>query len=76
MGFSKMCPPAMTYFAVSSIIVILTFLTNFNFIFLIANELFNLIYASILNMICKNDYMVVSWALAFIPFITILMYRI
>jgi hypothetical protein len=68
MDISKLCTPAMIYFVISFIVLILTSFSNFNVMSLLIKLLFILFWSWILNYLCSSGLTIVSWILVILPF--------
>ena len=68
MNFSKLCSPAMIYFVLAMIALIIGFFTNFSIISLLVNGFFIMIWAWFLNFLCSKGYKTISWILVILPF--------
>ena len=69
MNFSKLCTPAMIYFVISVITLVIGVFTNFHIISLLIKGLFILVWTWFLNYLCKKGYSVISWILVILPFL-------
>ena len=69
MNFSKLCTPAMIYFVLSVITLVIGVFTNFHILSLLIKGLFILVWTWFLNYLCKKGYSVISWILVILPFL-------
>ena len=69
MNFSKLCTPAMIYFVLSVITLVIGVFTNFHIISLLIKGLFILVWTWFLNYLCKKGYSIISWILVILPFL-------
>jgi hypothetical protein len=69
MNFSKLCTPAMIYFVVAVITLVIGVFTNFHILSLLIKGLFILVWTWFLNYLCKKGYSVISWILVLLPFL-------
>lgn len=69
MRISDLCTPAMLYFVISIIMLIIGVFTNFNIMTLLIKGFFILVWSWILNFLCRNDLGIISWILVILPFV-------
>lgn len=69
MRVSDLCTPAMLYFVISTILLVIGVFTNFNIMTLIIKGFFILLWSWILNLLCSNGLGIISWILVLLPFI-------
>ena len=69
----KMCAPAMLYFVVALIVLIINFLKTFSFGYLIVTFIVIMLWSWFLNFLCNSGFSFISWILVIIPFLTFLM---
>ena len=67
--FGKYCTPAQLYLVLAVLGLILTFMQNFRLLTLIVNGFFVVIWAWILNWLCRKGLTAISWILVLLPFI-------
>ncbi len=72
MNISELCTPAMIYFALSSIFLILSGFSHFNVVSIVIQFLFILLWSWSLNYLCKTGFTIVSWILIILPFFGIM----
>jgi len=65
----KFCTPAQLYLFFAVISILLGFLANFKFVTLLVNTFFVLVWAWILDWLCRKGVGVISWILVLLPFI-------
>ena len=68
-NFGKYCTPAQLYLILAGISLISAFLRDFRVITLIVNAIFVILWAWILNWLCRKDLGIVSWILVLLPFV-------
>ena len=66
--FSKYCTPAQLYLVLAAISLLSGFLKNFSLITLLSNAVFVVIFAWILNFLCRKGLTSLSWILVLLPF--------
>lgn len=66
---SGICVPAQVYLILSILLLLAGAYYNFSILTLFVKVVFIGIWTWILNLLCKSDYMVLSWILALLPFI-------
>lgn len=67
--FGKYCTPAQLYLVLAAIGLIGTFMQNFRLITLLVNLFFVVIWAWVLNFLCRKGLTAISWVLVLLPFI-------
>lgn len=68
MSISKLCTPAMLYFVLSVIAIIMAIFTNFQPMSILVKILWVLFYTWFLNFLCDKGYTAISWFLVLLPF--------
>ena len=68
MKVSELCTPAMIYFLISAITLIISIFTNFNIMSLLIKGFFIIVWSIFLNYLCSKGYKIVSWVLLILPF--------
>lgn len=68
MSISKLCTPAMLYFVLSVITIIMAIFTNFQPMSILVKTLWILFYTWFLNFLCNKGYTAISWFLVLLPF--------
>jgi hypothetical protein len=68
----KMCAPAMLYFVVAIIVLMINFLRTFSFGYLIVTLIIIMLWSWFLNFLCNMGFSLISWILVVIPFLTFL----
>lgn len=68
MKISELCTPAMIYFLISAITLIISIFTNFNIMSLLIKGFFIIVWSIFLNYLCSKGYKIVSWVLLILPF--------
>ena len=66
--FSKYCTPAQLYLVLAAISLLSAFLKDFSVITLVANAVFVVLFAWILNFLCRKGLKTLSWVLVLLPF--------
>jgi hypothetical protein len=69
MDFSKLCTPAMIYFVLSIIALMMSVFTSFNIMSLLIKGFFIIVWSLFLNYLCKSGFSVISWILILFPLI-------
>jgi len=69
MNFSKLCTPAMIYFVLSVIALIMSVFTSFNIMSLFVKGFFIIVWSFFLNYLCKSGFTAISWILVLLPLI-------
>ena len=69
MNFSKLCTPAMIYFVLSMIGLLMSIFTNFNIMSLLVKGFFIIVWSFFLNYLCTTGFSSISWILVFLPLI-------
>ncbi len=67
MDYSKLCTPALIYFVVSFVYLLIYSLSNFSIASIIINTLAIILWSLLLNFLCSNGYSFVSWLLLIFP---------
>jgi hypothetical protein len=70
MNLPTLCTPALIYFVISLILLIVNSIKGFNIISFLTKGLFIILWSLLLNFICNMGLSIVSWILVFLPFIT------
>ncbi len=68
-NFAKYCTPAQLYLVLAGISLIAAFLQNFRVATLFVSGIFVVLWAWILNWICRSGVPTISWALVLLPII-------
>ena len=69
----KMCTPAMLYFVVAIIALIINFLQTFNLGMLLITFIIIMLWSWFLNFLCNMGFSFISWLLIIVPFLTYLL---
>ena len=69
MNFSKLCSPAMIYFVLSVIALMMSVFTSFNIMSLVIKGFFIIVWSLFLNYLCKSGFTAISWILVLLPLI-------
>jgi hypothetical protein len=69
MNFSKLCTPAMIYFVLSVIALMMSVFTSFNIMSLVIKGFFIIVWSFFLNYLCKSGFTAISWILVLLPLI-------
>ena len=67
--FAKYCTPSQIYLIIAGLGLITAFLRDFRIMTLIVNALFVILWAWILNFLCKKGFTAISWILVLLPFV-------
>ena len=73
MNFSDLCTPAMIYFVISIITLVISIFSSFNIMSIIIKGIFIMLWAWLLNFLCSKGFTIVSWILVILPFLTMIM---
>lgn len=68
MYLSNLCAPALVYFIISLMYLIINSLTNFNIISIIVSILFIILWSLLLNLLCDMGYSIIAWLILILPF--------
>lgn len=68
MDFSNLCTPALIYFTISIIYLLIHTLTNFNITSIITNTVFIILWSLLLNYLCSIGFTTLSWIIIILPF--------
>jgi hypothetical protein len=69
MKLSQLCTPAMIYFVLSVLSLVISAFYQLNIASILFQLLFIALWTWILNYFCKMGYSVLSWVIVFFPFI-------
>jgi hypothetical protein len=69
MKLSQLCTPAMIYFVLSVISLVISAFYQLNIASILFQLLFIALWTWLLNFICEAGYTVLSWVIVFFPFI-------
>jgi len=69
MGISSLCTPAMIYFVIAIIYLIINIFTSFNIMSMVIRLLVILVWTWLLNFLCTKGFTVISWLLIIVPFL-------
>ena len=67
--FAKYCTPAQIYLVLALIGIVAGFMKNFRVITLITHSVFVVLFAWILNFLCRKGFTAISWILVLLPFV-------
>ena len=67
--FAKYCTPAQIYLVLALIGIVAGFMKNFRVITLITHSVFGVLFAWILNFLCRKGFTAISWILVLLPFV-------
>ena len=76
MKFPKLCLPAMIYFVISIIVLVMNFYSKHNIMILILKLFSTFIWSWILNLLCKKGLGILSWIFIVLPFAIMMYYKI
>ena len=68
MSISKLCSPAMLYFVLASISIVIAIFTKFQPLSIMVKILWVLFWTWFLNFLCNKGYTGISWFLVLLPF--------
>lgn len=71
--FKHLCTPAMVYFVLSMITILLALLNRMSALSIIIKLFFVLLWTWFLNYLCKKGHAGISWFLVLLPFIMIVL---
>lgn len=69
MKLSQLCTPAMIYFVLSILSLVISAFYQLNVASILVQLLFIALWTWILNFFCKAGYTALSWVIVFFPFI-------
>ena len=67
--FAKYCTPAQIYLVLALIGIVAGFIKNFRVLTLITHSVFVVLFAWILNFLCRKGFTAISWVLVLLPFV-------
>jgi hypothetical protein len=65
----KLCDPAMVYFVLSCIVIVMAVMKKFSVESLMIKAIYVIVWTWFLNFLCSKGYKTVSWVLVILPFI-------
>jgi hypothetical protein len=65
---SNLCTPAMIYFVISFIYLIISVFANFNIISIIFKIFFIMAWSLVLNFLCSSGFTIIAWLILLLPF--------
>jgi hypothetical protein len=68
MDYSNLCYPAVLYFVISVIYLIINIFTNFNILSIIINVILIVSWTLLLQFLCSIGYNIISWVILILPF--------
>ena len=72
-AFKKLCTPAMLYFSISIITILIALFSGVKFIALAVKSVFVIIWTFLLNLLCNKGYKSISWFLVLFPYVVMLL---
>ena len=72
LDISKFCTPALVYFILAVLAMIIQIVGQFNFQSLLVKAIFTVGWTLFLNFLCSRGYENVSWFLVILPYIVML----
>jgi hypothetical protein len=72
MDASSICTPAVVYFVISAVSIVLGLFHGFNIFSVLIKVAFVAAWTWFLNFLCSKGYAVISWFLVLLPFILML----
>ena len=69
----KLCTPAMLYFVVSVVTILIALFSGVKFIALAMKAVFVIIWTFLLNLLCNKGYKSISWFLVLFPYVVMLL---
>lgn len=70
--FKELCTPAMLYFVISAITIVISLFSGVKLIAVAVNAVFVIVWTILLNMLCKNGFKAISWFLVLLPYVLML----
>lgn len=68
MNVKELCTPALIYFVISFIYLIMTSFSSFNIMHVIVKIFFIILWSLLLNFLCSKGYSIISWIIILLPF--------
>ena len=65
---SNLCTPAMIYFVISFIYLIISVFVNFNLMSIILKIFFIIVWSLFLNFLCSIGFSIIAWLILLLPF--------
>lgn len=72
MSLSKLCSPALLYFVIAAISIVIGIFTKFQPLSIMVKTLFVLFWTWFLNFLCNKGHSGIAWFLVLLPFILLL----
>jgi len=72
MDLSKLCTPALIYFVLAAISLVIALFKNFQLMSLVTKGIFIAAWTWFLNFLCSKGYKAISWFLVLLPFLLML----
>lgn len=69
MDVMKLCTPALIYFVIGVISLVIAFFQRFLLSSLLIKGFFILVWTWLLNLLCKKGYKTIAWILVILPYI-------
>jgi hypothetical protein len=69
MDVMKLCTPALVYFVIGVISLVIAFFQRFLLSSLLIKGFFILVWTWLLNLLCQKGYKTISWILVILPYI-------
>lgn len=67
-SLSNLCTPAMIYFVISFIYLIISAFSNFNVMSIILKIFFIIVWSLFLNFLCSSGFTIIAWLILLLPF--------
>jgi hypothetical protein len=67
-SLSNLCTPAMIYFVISFIYLIISVFVNFNLMSIILKIFFIIVWSLFLNFLCSIGFYIIAWLILLLPF--------
>jgi hypothetical protein len=71
--FERLCTPAKLYFALAILSILIGLFSGFNFMAILGQLIFAVIYTFILSWLCSKGWKSLAWFLVLLPYILILL---
>ena len=72
-AFKDLCTPAMVYFVISVLTILIALFNRVKLVAIGAKLLFALVWTLFLNYLCKQGYKSFSWLLVLLPYVMMIL---
>ena len=69
--FNELCTPAMVYFIISAVTIILALFSGMRFTAVAVKAIFVIFWTYLLNLLCSKGFKYISWFLVLLPYFLI-----